>query len=170
MGLELYEKYWSFTSSDRDKERKRLRLKGGGNAIAAQHPMIQNNLFNYLKRLYKQAGIRDWVAEVDHTLTYYEQKRIIMERYGVEGFKADIERRNKKYEAMAEDHKQGNKTKRGLYEQKTAHSSSGYDVEIVQIEEIGGYSGPSESRESSESSDDWIENEVSDPNLSSGRE
>ncbi|MGB9987456.1 winged helix-turn-helix transcriptional regulator [Salarchaeum japonicum] len=65
--------------------------------------MIQNDRFEMLKRLCDEAGIDDWVGEIDHTATYQSNKQKIMNRYGLSGFEVDQEQKLKKLEAEAED-------------------------------------------------------------------
>lgn len=160
MGLKLYEKYWSMASSDHDTEQERLEQKGTGKAIAAHNPMIQNNLLGNLKRLYKQAGINDWRCEIDHTLTYSEQKTEIMNRYAVDGFKIDKEKRIKRGLAMQKQYHR-DKQRDEFPRQQQLDSSSKQADKSVQITEINEYT-LSTSESETEKENSWIEDEVSD--------
>lgn len=102
MSLELYDQYWEATISSPNRERERLKEKGQGDAIGAQHPMIQNQHFQNLKRLYEQAGIDDWISRIDHEVSYHEQKSDIKDKYGVEGFEIDQEQEEQRLEALKE--------------------------------------------------------------------
>lgn len=100
MTSEYYFQYWETVSSQRTKEYDELK---DGEALGGKRPMIQNDRFEMLKRLCDEAGIDDWVGEIDHTATYQSNKQKIMNRYGLSGFEVDQEQKLKKLEAEAED-------------------------------------------------------------------
>jgi len=102
MSLEYYEHYWKYTSSDSSKERARFTNNGngeGGEPIAAQTAVVQDKMLEQLKELLDNAGIDDWVAEIDHTITYQSQKQQILDRYGIQGFETDRKKNIEKWEA-----------------------------------------------------------------------
>lgn len=98
MTLELYDQYWSHSGSP-SEERRRLE----DSAIGAKPPMIQNQLFEYLKELCDEAGVDDWVSQVDHTLTYQEQKTLLKNKYNIQGFEIDEKLEERRLESLQEN-------------------------------------------------------------------
>ncbi|WP_327052294.1 winged helix-turn-helix domain-containing protein [Halomicrococcus gelatinilyticus] len=86
--LEYFDKYWRTVSSRQKTVYEELK---GGETIGGQHPMIQNNHLENLKQLCDNAGIDDWVTEIDHRATYHSNKQKILDRYGGQGFETDQE-------------------------------------------------------------------------------
>ncbi|WP_323173076.1 winged helix-turn-helix domain-containing protein [Natrialba sp. PRR66] len=84
--LENWDHYWNTVSSSRKTERDRLK---DGEALGGGTPLAQDTQLGYLRELCEEAGIDDWVGEIDHTITYESNKQKIMDRYGVRGFKED---------------------------------------------------------------------------------
>jgi len=116
--LEYYDQYWSHKSSSPKMERDRLQDEGKGVALGAQNPMIQNTHLENLKNLLNEANIGDWTAQIDHTLSYEENKHAFQERYGVLYFKTD----------KREKPKQEKEAKRRRYEKQAPEDAPAFDA------------------------------------------
>lgn len=113
MGLDAWEHYWTVARGlgrGRATQRQRqIRHNAGirsgygsqGDPLGAQTPMVQNRMLGYLAQM--AAGrIDDWESLIDPTLTYDENKAILLEN-GAQKLPGDREREQRQKVADAED-------------------------------------------------------------------
>lgn len=113
MGLDEWEHYWTVARGlgrGRATQRQRqIRHNAGirsgygsqGDPLGAQTPMVQNRMLGYLAQM--AAGrIDDWESLIDPTLTYDENKAILLEN-GAQKLPGDREREQRQKVADAED-------------------------------------------------------------------
>jgi len=77
-----------------------------GEALGGGTPLAQDTELGYLRELCNEAGIDDWIGEIDHTITYSSNKKKIRDRYGVRGFKTDREAAAARGEVEQREHEE----------------------------------------------------------------